>query len=142
MAKEAISAETAGEETIIVNLIDKKILVFREIIGETQSNLISNGDQIEISQGRIAVEIKGDSTKTKILTGEISTEKKVNRTKESVRIIEIIPHKMRDGKLISEKYSPHALLYTPIRVDDVTTYALIDTEASVRAMSKYFFDRL
>ena len=39
------------------------------------------------------------------------------------------------------KYSPHALLYMPIRIDDVTTYALVDTGASVSAMSKYFFDR-
>ena len=40
------------------------------------------------------------------------------------------------------KYSPHALLHIPIRIDDVTTYALVDTGASVSAMSKYFFDRL
>ena len=39
------------------------------------------------------------------------------------------------------KYSPHALLHIPIRIDDVTTYALVDTGASVSAMSKYFFDR-
>jgi hypothetical protein len=40
------------------------------------------------------------------------------------------------------KYSPHALSYIPIRIDDVTTYDLVDTGASVSAMSKYFFDRL
>ena len=40
------------------------------------------------------------------------------------------------------KYSPHALLHIPIRIDNVTTYALVDTGASVSAMSKYFFDRL
>ena len=82
VANEAISAETAGEEIIIVNLIDKKILVFREIIGEIQVNLVNNGDQMEISQIKIAVGIKGDSTKTTTLTVEISIEKEVNRTSE------------------------------------------------------------
>jgi hypothetical protein len=39
-------------------------------------------------------------------------------------------------------FSSHALIHIPVRIDDVTTYALIDTGASVSAMSKYFFDRL
>ncbi len=82
MANEVISAETAGEETIIVSLIDKKTLVFREIVGETQANLINNGDRMEISQAKIAVGIQGDSTKTTTLTVEISIEKEVNRTSE------------------------------------------------------------
>jgi hypothetical protein len=43
VANEAISAETAGEEIIIDNLIEKKILVSWVIIGETQANLINNG---------------------------------------------------------------------------------------------------
>ena len=68
VANEAISAEIAGEEIIIVNLIDRKILVFREIIGEIRVSLINNGDRMEISQVKIAVEIKGDSTKTTILS--------------------------------------------------------------------------
>jgi hypothetical protein len=38
------------------------------------------------------------------------------------------------------KFSPHILLYIPIKID-VNTYALIDTGASVSAISKYFFDR-
>jgi hypothetical protein len=50
VANEAISAETAGEEIIIVNLIDKKILVFREIIGEIRIHLINNGGRMEIRQ--------------------------------------------------------------------------------------------
>jgi hypothetical protein len=82
VANEVISAETAGEETIIVSLIDKKTLVFREIVGETQANLINNGDRMEISQAKIAVGIQGDSTKTTTLTVEISIEKEVNRTSE------------------------------------------------------------
>ena len=82
MANEVISAETAGEETIIVSLIDKKTLVFREIVGETQANLINNGDRMEISQAKIAVGIQGDSTKTTTLTVEISIEKEVNRASE------------------------------------------------------------
>jgi hypothetical protein len=40
------------------------------------------------------------------------------------------------------RYSPHARLHIPIRIDDVTTYALVDTGASVSTLSKYFFDRL
>jgi hypothetical protein len=82
VANEAISAETAGEEIIIVNLIDKKILVFREILGEIRINLIYNGGRMEIRQAKIAVGIKGDSTKTPTLTVEISIEKEVNRTSE------------------------------------------------------------
>jgi hypothetical protein len=82
VANEAISAGIAGEEIIIVHLIDKKILVFREIIGKIQVNLVNNGDQMEISQIKIAVGIKGDSTKTTTLTVEISIEKEVNRTSE------------------------------------------------------------
>jgi hypothetical protein len=82
VANAAISAEISGEEIIIVNLIDKKILVFREIIGEIQVNLANNGDQMEIRQTKIAVGIKGDSTKTTTLTVEISIEKEVNRTSE------------------------------------------------------------
>ena len=82
MANEVISAETAGEETIIVSLIDKKTLVFREIVGETQANLINNGDRMEISQAKIAVGIQGDSTKTTTYTVEISIEKEVNRASE------------------------------------------------------------
>ena len=82
VANEAISAETAGEEIIHVNLIDKKILVFREIIGEIRINLINNGGRLEIRQAWIAVGIKGDSTKTTTLTAEILIEKEVNRTSE------------------------------------------------------------
>ena len=82
VANAAVSAEIAGEEIIIVNLIDKKILVFWEIIGETQVHLANNGDQMEISQIKIAVGIKGDSTETTTLTVEISIEKEVNRTSE------------------------------------------------------------
>ena len=82
MANEVISAETAGEETIIVSLIDKKTLVLREIVGETEANLINNGDRMEISQAKIAVGIQGDSTKTTTLTVEISIEKEVNRASE------------------------------------------------------------
>ncbi len=54
VANAAISVETAEEEVIIVNLIDKKILVFREILGELRVNLINDGDRMEISQ------VKGD----------------------------------------------------------------------------------
>jgi hypothetical protein len=82
VANEAISAGIAGGEIIIVHLIDKNILVFREIIGKIQVNLVNNGDQMEISQIKIAVGIKGDSTKTTTLTVEISIEKEVNRTSE------------------------------------------------------------
>ncbi len=82
VANGAISVEIAGEEVIIVNLIDKKVLVFREIIEETQVHLINNGDRMEISQIKIAVGIKGDSTKTTTLTVEMPTEKEVNRTSE------------------------------------------------------------
>ncbi len=79
VANEAISVEIAGEEVMIVNLIDKKILVYREIIEETQVN---NGDRMEINQIKIAVGIKGDSTKTTALKVEISIEKEVDRTSE------------------------------------------------------------
>ena len=82
VANEAISVEIAGEEIIIVDLIDKKILVYREIIEETQVNLINNGDRTEINQIKIAVGIKSNSTKTTTLTVEISIEKEVNRTSE------------------------------------------------------------
>ena len=82
VANAAVSAEIAGEEIIIVNLIDKKILVFWEIIGKIQVNLVNNGDQMEIRQAKIAVGIKGDSTETTTLTVEISIEKEVNRTSE------------------------------------------------------------
>ena len=82
MANEVISAETAGEETIIVSLIDKKTLVLREIVGETEANLINNGDRMENSQAKIAVGIQGDSTKTTTYTVEISIEKEVNRASE------------------------------------------------------------
>ncbi len=82
VANEAISAETAGEEIIIVNLVDKKILVFWEIIGEIRINLINNGGRMEIRQAEIVVGIRGDSTKTTTPTVEISIEKEVNRTSE------------------------------------------------------------
>jgi hypothetical protein len=82
VANEDISAETAGAEIIIVNLVDKKILVFREIIGEIRINLINSGGRMEIRQAKIAVGIRNDWTKTTTLTVEISIEKEVNRTSE------------------------------------------------------------
>jgi hypothetical protein len=98
---------------------------------------------MEISQVKIAVEIKGDSTKTTTLTVEISIEKEVKQASKS-GLSKQSSTKCETVNLsqINCKYSPHALLHIPIRIDDVTTYALVDTGASVSAMSKYFFDRL
>jgi hypothetical protein len=100
---------------------------------------------MEIRQYKTAVEIKGDSIKTTNLRVKISVEKEVNRTKESA--IGLSKQSSTKCETVNSsqkncKYSLHTLKYIPIRIDDITTYALIDTVGSVSAMSKYFFDRL
>jgi hypothetical protein len=103
VAKEAISVESAGVTPVATKIVVRRILVFRKTVDGILINFLNNGGKVGIEQNRIEVEMSGDSTKTTTLTGEIPVEKEVNRAKESVKIIGMLHHAIRDNKSRSRK---------------------------------------
>ena len=81
--------------------------------------------------------------KRNVRAAQWTTKRPIERTVQSG-----LPHRAcKDPTTVkaasnSNPCPQYRLFHVPIRIDNVTTYALIDTGASVSAMSKYFFDRL